>query len=162
MIQELIATKCYYPLKKGNHFIYDDSINNVPLFRNEEEKWNLNLVNHSENPINFFQNDGCLMVQNELKKCDWTCFKDNEFYFIEAKDVKANSRRAERNDAIEKFKITITYYVDLYPTIKKMKLFVIMNFRSSKITNAANKAKEAYFDQEYNAKYKETNFLKFT
>lgn len=161
MIQELIKTNCHFQLNEGNHYIYDDNINSKPLFVTEFEKWNLNIINNSNKDVNFFQNDGCLMKQNKLKKCDWLCFFDNTFYFIEAKDVKLKKRNEERKDAIEKFDATIPYYFNLYPILKSMKLIVIMNFRSPKITNASNKLKEAYFKEKYNASYKETNFIEF-
>ena len=122
---------------------------------------NLNLINNTINIVNFFQNDGCLMNQNELKKCDWICFFNNEFYFIEAKDVKMRSRSNQRNDAVLKFDATITYFLNLYPSIKAMKLIVVMNFRSSRITSATNKSKASYFQEEYNAEYRETNILEF-
>ena len=161
MIEKLFETSCFFPLKKGIYFIYDDDKNNNPLFVNENEKWNLNLINNSQSKVNFFQNDGCLMTNNQLKRCDWICYKENEFYFIEAKDVKPKSRRSERNDAVEKFNLTIPYFTNLYPVINKMKLIVVMNFRSSKITNAANKSKEVYFQEVHNAEYRETNILEF-
>ena len=55
------------------------------------------------------------MTQNELKKCDWLCYFKNEFYFIEAKDVKMKKRNEERKDAVEKFDATIPYFQKLYP-----------------------------------------------
>ena len=161
MIQELIETKCHFSLKKGNYYIYDDNIKNKPLFLNENEKWNLLIINNSEKQVHFFQNDGCLMKQNDLKKCDWICAFENNFYFIEAKDVKLKKRNSERKDAVEKFMCTIPYYLNLYPIIKKMQIHVIINFRSPKITSASNKARQTYFDENYNAKYKETNRLEF-
>ena len=161
MIEELINTNCFYPLNQGQYFIYDDDLNNVPSFVTEEEKWNLNIVNNTAISVNFFQNDGCLMTQNELKKCDWICFKEDKFYFIEAKDVKMRSRKSQRNDAVEKFDATIPYFLNLYPEIRDMRMFVIMNFRSPKITNASNKSKATYFEEEYNAEYRETNILEF-
>ena len=85
----------------------------------------------------------------------------NEFFFIEAKDVKLKKRNAERKDAIEKFKATIPHFLNLYPIIKKMQIYVIVNFRSPKITSASDKARLAYFSENYNAKYKETNILEF-
>lgn len=161
MIEELTESNCYYPLNQGIYFIYDDELNNVPNFLSENDRWNLKIVNDSENVINFLQNDGCLMIQNEMKKCDWICFDQNDFYFIEAKDVKPKSRSSQRNDAIKKFDATIPYFLNLYPNLVNMRLFVIMNFRSSNLTNAANKAKAAYFEDKYNAKYIETNILEF-
>lgn len=161
MIQELTETKCFYPLNKGVYYIYDDNIENKPLFLNKDERWNLSIVNNSEKIINFFQNDGCLMSQNELKKCDWLCFFENKFYFIEAKDVKIKKRNEERKDAIEKFEATIPYFSNLYPNIETMEIFVIMNFSSPKITNASHKLNETYFREKFNAKYKETNILEF-
>ena len=91
-MEELLQSTSYYPLKKGDYYIYDDNIANKPLFLKEDEKWNLKIENKSENNVNFFQNDGCLMTQNELKKCDWLCYFKNDFYFIEAKDVKMKKR----------------------------------------------------------------------
>ena len=161
MIEELKNTNCFYPLASGTYFIYDNDVKNEPSFVLEGEKWNLKIVNNTVEIINFFQNDGCLMKQNELKKCDWLCFNNSEFYFIEAKDVKKKNRKIQRNDAVDKFDVTIPYFLNLYPSIKTMKLIVIMNFRNSKITNAANKAKAGYFDEEYNAEYRETNILEF-
>jgi hypothetical protein len=161
MIQELIETECHFPLDKGNYYIYDDNINNKPLFVNETEKWNLNIINCSNKQVNFFQNDGCLMKQNELKKCDWFCIFENNLYFIEAKDVKMKKRNIERKDAVEKFEANIPYFLNLYPNIKTMKIFVIVNFRSPKITSASDKARSTFFDEKYNAKYKETNRLEF-
>jgi hypothetical protein len=161
MINELLASNCYYSLNQGKYFIYDDDLNNVPSFVSEGEKWNLNLNNNSNEIVNFFQNDGCLMTQNELKKCDWICFINNNFYFIEAKDVKMRSRSNQRNDAVLKFDDTIPYFINLYPVIKTMQLIVIMNFRSPKITSATNKSKALYFQEKYNAEYRETNILEF-
>lgn len=161
MIEELKNTTCFYSLENGVYFIYDNDELNKPSFVAEEERWNLRIVNDSNEAINFFQNDGCLMSQNELKKCDWLCCKNNDFYFIEAKDVKKKNRKLQRNDAVDKFDVTIPYFLNLYPSIKTMKLIVVMNFRSSKITNAANKSKAAYFDEKYNAEYRETNILEF-
>lgn len=161
MIQELLKSNCCYPLNQGQYFIYDDDLNNVPSFVSEEDKWNLNLNNNTATIVNFFQNDGCLMTQNELKKCDWICFVDNEFYFIEAKDVKMRSRSSQRNDAVLKFDVTIPHFIALYPSVKTMKITVVMNFRSSKITSATNKSKALYFNEKYNAEYRETNILEF-
>ncbi len=161
MIKKLLESNCYHPLNAGQYFIYDDDLNNVPSFVSKEEKWNLNLINNTIEIVNFFQNDGCLMIQNDLKKCDWVCFFANEFYFIEAKDVKMRSRSSQRNDAVLKFDDTIPYFIDLYPIIKTMKLIVIMNFRSSKITSANNKSKALHFDEKYKAEYRETNRLEF-
>nr|WP_315198061.1 hypothetical protein [uncultured Flavobacterium sp.] len=161
MIEKLKNTNCFYPLKNGAYFIYDNDVKNEPDFVLEEERWNLKIVNGTNDVVNFFQNDGCLMKHNDLKKCDWLCHRDKEFYFIEAKDVKKKNRKIQRNDAVEKFDATIPYFLNLYPSIKTMKLIVIMNFRNSKITNAANKAKATYFDEEYNAEYRETNILDF-
>lgn len=161
MIEELFNTNCFFPLVNGKYFIYDDDKNNKPLFLKEEDRWNLNIINYSHDKVNFFQNDGCLITQNELKKCDWICFKDDEFYFIEAKDVKLKNRRKEKKDAVEKFDVTIPYFINLYPILNNMKLIVIMNFRSSKITSAANKSKESYFQEVHNAEYRETNILEF-
>lgn len=161
MINELIETECHYPLNNGNYYIYDDNVNNKLLFQNENEKWNLNIINNSEKQVNFFQNDGCLMKQNELKKCDWLCVFENNFYFIEAKDVKMKKKNAERKDAFEKFEATIPYFINLYPNIKTMKIFVIVNFRSPKITSASDKARSSFYNENYNAKYEETNRLEF-
>ncbi len=161
MIKKLLTSKCYYSLNQGKYFIYDDDLNNVPSFVLEGEKWNLNLNNNSNEIVNFFQNDGCLMTQNELKKCDWICFFNNNFYFIEAKDVKMRSRSSQRNDAVLKFDDTIPYFINLYPVIKTMQLIVVMNFRSPKITSASNKSKALYFQENYNAEYRETNILEF-
>jgi hypothetical protein len=161
MIQELLKSNCYHALNQGQYFIYDNDVTNKPNFVSEDGKWNLNIVNETTEVVNFFQNDGCLMKQNELKKCDWICFVNNEFYFIEAKDVKMRSRSSQRNDAVLKFDDTIPYFIDLYPSIKTMKLIVVMNFRSSKITSATNKSKALYFDEKYNAEYRETNILEF-
>ena len=161
MIKEL-SEDCHYLLKKGEYFIYDDDKNNKPLFLNEDDIWNLKINNDSEINVNFFQNDNCLMTDNKLKKCDWICVFNNELYFIEAKDINKPSRRKiERRDAVEKFNTTISYFSKTYPNLKEMSLFVIMNFRSSKITRAANKARESYFDETFNAKYIETNHLDF-
>lgn len=161
MISELTKTNCYYPLQAGIYFIVDDNLKNKPLFVDESEIWTLKLVNESQDIVNFFQNDGCLMKENHLKKCDWICIKNDEIFFIEAKNVKMKKRNPERIDAVEKFDATLLYFIDLYPMIKTMKVIVIVNFRSPRITNASNKSKEAYFNEKYNAKYKETNFLKF-
>ena len=58
MINELVETECHYPLYKGKYYIYDDNINNKPLFENENEKWNLTIINNSQKQVDFFQNDG--------------------------------------------------------------------------------------------------------
>ncbi len=161
MIEEL-NENCHYPLTKGEYFIYDDNKNNKPLFLTEDAIWNLKILNASETNVHFFQNDNCLMTNNQLKKCDWICVFQNEFYFIEAKDVaNAARRKKQRRDAVEKFEATISYFFESYPDIKKMSLFIIMNFRNPKITRAANKARESYFDEIFNAKYIETNILNF-
>lgn len=162
MIQKLINTKCYYPLEKGNFFINDNADKNEPIFTSENEVWSLQILNQSENTLHFVQNDNCIMTQNDLKKCDWVCFTSTTFYFIEAKNVKSGRRKNQRNDAVEKFMITIPYYLNSYNELKNMNLVVVMNFRNvSKITNASNKAKASYFKETFNAKYLETNFLEF-
>jgi hypothetical protein len=161
MIEELINTNCFYALNQGQYYIYDDDLNNVPSFVSKDERWNLNLINNTVKTVNFFQNDGCLMNQNELKKCDWICFRQDEFYFIEAKDVKMRSRSNQRNDAVLKFDTTIAYFLHQYPSIKSMRLIMVMNFRSSRITSATNKSKATYFQEEYNAEYRETNIIEF-
>ncbi len=161
MIKKLDTT-CHYPLTKGEYFIYDDNENNKPLFLDEDAIWNLKIVNNSDINIDFFQNDNCLMTDNNLKKCDWIIIFENEFYFVEAKNVKPSRRKQERKDAVEKFKATIPYFLNIYPEVKKMNLFVIMNFKSLRtITNAANKARKSYFNETFDAEYIETNILKF-
>ena len=102
------------------------------------------------------------MTQNDLKKCDWVSVFGDNFYFIEAKDVNnASRRKRQRNEAIEKFDVTIPYYIKAYPIMIDMNFFVIMNFRNSRITRASNKAKEFYFKEKFNADYIETNCLEF-
>lgn len=163
MIEKLINSHCYYPLTKGEYFIYDDAKNDKPSFVSKDQIWNLNIVNNLGAIVHFIQNDGCIMTQNELKKCDWVCFTNDTIIFIEAKNVKRKGRRKkQRNDAVEKFKVSISYYFKSYPEIKTMKLIVIMNFKSySGITQASNKAKAFYFKNAFNAEYIETNFLEF-
>jgi hypothetical protein len=163
MIVDLLNTECHYPLIKGEYFIYDNDAINNPDFVLEEKKWNLKITNSSDTNVDFFQNDGCLMTQNELKKCDWITIFKNIMYFVEAKDVnKASRRKKQRIDAIEKFEQTISYYTETYPDIINMNFFVVMNFRSKiKLTRASNKAKESYFKEEFNADYIETNYLEF-
>ena len=162
MIVDLLNKKCHYPLEKGEYYIYDDEANHTPKFVNDDEEWNIKIVNNSNFDIDFFQNDGCLMTQNELKKCDWISIFRNKFYFIEAKDVKAGQRKKQRKDAIEKFNATIPYYLETYPALIDLSLYVIMNFRDMvKLTRAANKAKAFYFKEEFNAEYIETNHLDF-
>ncbi len=161
MIKKL-DTKCHYPLKKGNYYVYDDDINNKPLFCNEDENWNLKIINKSNINVDFFQNDNCLMTDNNLKKCDWILIFKDEFHFIEAKDVKTKQRSKARKNADKKFEITIPYFTKLHPEIIKMKKHVVLNFKSnSNITRAADKAKQSYYSETYNAKYKETNKLNF-
>ena len=75
--------------------------------------------------------------------------------------VKMKKRNSERKDATEKFEATIPYYLSIYPIIRTMKIFVIVNFRSPKITSASDKTRSAFFDEKYSASYKETNLLEF-
>ncbi len=52
-------------------------------------------------------------------------------------------------------------FLNLYPNIETMKIFVIVNFRSPKITSASDKARSSFYNENYNAKYQETNRLEF-
>lgn len=120
MIERLIQTRCHYPLTKGEFFfINDDNLNNVPLFVQEADSWNLHVINKLDQIIHFVQNDGCIMFGDKSKKCDWICFFEKTFYFIEAKNVSRKQRGRQRNNAIEQFKVTIPYYLII---ILKLKL----------------------------------------
>lgn len=162
MIIDQLDKKCHYPLKNGEHYIYDNNESNQPDFVNEDKKWSLKIVNNTNDNVDFFQNDSCLMIQKELKKCDWISIFKNTFYFIEAKDVKSGRRKKQRNEAKKQLEQTILYYLENYPSIGDMNLIVIINFRNQgKITRADNKAKALFFKEEYNADYIETNYLDF-
>ena len=162
MIANLYKTACYYPLKKGKHYIYDDDKNDKPIFLKKKEDWNLKISNKSTENVDFFQNDNCIMTDNAMKKCDWICIYANNFYFIEAKDVKIKQRSKACKNAKEKFNDTIPYFLKYYPDLKEKTIFVILNFKSvSKLTRAVDKAKKMYYNTQFNANYKETNKLKF-
>lgn len=162
MIQDRLEQKCCYPLKKGRYFIYDDNLKSEPRFVKEDEKWNLSLINKLELSIHFYQNDGCLMTQNNLKKCDWLCIDRMDIYFIEAKDVKLRNRYSARKDAKEKFEKTIQYYVGLYPDLNEMNLNVIMNFKSnSGLISTSIQSRKKYFKDKFDADYLETQILEF-
>ncbi len=159
---EKLDTKCHYPLKKGDYYIYDDDINNKPLFCKVDEKWNLNIINKSNINVDFFQNDECLMTNKNLKKCDWIIIFKDEFYFIEAKDVKIKQRSKAKKNAEKKFEVTIPYFLNLYPEIEEMKIKVILNLRStSNLTSSADKNRRNRYNVNYNTKYIETNSLTF-
>lgn len=159
MLKELFDTNCYYPLDNGEHFIYDDNINNIPVFLKEEEKWNLKIVNNSNNKVDFFQNDNCIMKDNAIKKCDWICFDHNKFYFIEAKDVRPSSRKKERKGAKDKFIDTLEFYKK-YSFPIEMKKYAILNFRNNRIVNTANKTNKAIY-KDLGLDYLETNMIEF-
>lgn len=159
MLKESLDTNCYYPLVKGKHFVYDDNVNNVPLFVKEDEKWNLQIVNNSTNQVDFFQNDACIMKDNAVKKCDWICFDQNNFYFIEAKDVKSSSRKKERKNSKDKFIDTLEFYKK-YTFPIEMKKYAILNFRRSRIVSAANETNKAFY-KDLGLDYIETNIIEF-
>ncbi|MGB0880807.1 MAG: hypothetical protein ACPGTO_09595 [Polaribacter sp.] len=165
MIVSLLDEKCSYPLKQGEYYVYDNHTAKKPIFAKKEEKWNLEIVNNSSKIVNFFQNDGCLMTQNHLKKCDWVLAFKNSFYFIEAKDVgNLTRKKEERESAKDKFDDTIPFYLDKYPFLSTMKLFAIMNFRNkknSRVVMTGDQDRREYFKQKHKVKYSETNYLEF-
>jgi len=159
MLKDLLNINCYFPLGKGVHFIYDDNINNFPLFVEEAQKWNLKIENNSTNQVDFFQNDACIMRDNKFKKCDWICFNQNNFYFIEAKDVKPSSRKKERKVSKEKFIDTLEFYKKYsFPT--NMKKFAVLNFRNIRLVNSSNNTNKAFY-KDLGLEYLETNFIEF-
>ncbi|MGB0981389.1 MAG: hypothetical protein ACPGUH_04735 [Winogradskyella sp.] len=165
MIVSQLDKNCLYPLKEGNHYIYDNHLEHKPRIVKKDDKWNLEIVNNSEELVNFFQNDACLMTLNDLKKCDWLLIFKNSFYFIEAKDVGNVSRKKEeRQSAIAKFDDTIPFYLAKYPFLSSMKLFAIMNFRSkknSRVVMTGDQDRREYFKEKHKVKYSETNYLEF-
>ena len=165
MIVDLLNKKCHHPLKNGSHYIYDNHTENKPVFAEKKEKWNLEIFNNSSDVVNFFQNDGCLMTQKELKKCDWVLAFKNSFYFIEAKDVgKVARKKVERESAKDKFNDTIPFYLEKYPCLLSMKLFVIMNFRNkrnNRVVMTGDQDRREYFKEKHKVKYSETNYLEF-
>ena len=162
MIDFTLDKECLSPLAKGEYYIYDNNKNNIPSFVMSSEKWSLKIINDSFEEILFYQNDNCLMKQNELKKCDWLAIHQNAFYFIEVKDAKTNQRRKQRIDARKKFDSTVPHYLEKHQSLNKMELRIVLNFRvEHKLTRASHKYYRAYYKESYNAKYLENQLYKF-
>ncbi len=152
--------ECKSQFYKGKYFINDDKITKKGVFVNENEIWTL-FVNASKN-FTFIQNEGCVMTNNNHKKCDWICFDDINFYFIEAKDVKPSQRKKERRETKLKFKDTVDFYHNELNFNTNLEKHAILNFRNSRvITGAASKENKTFYFLNLGLIYDETNILKF-
>ena len=147
-------------LSKDTYFIIDNKKEERTDFVNKENNWELKIEISTEEENIFFDNERHIMNHEISKKCDWLLFNSSEIYFIEAKDVKLNNRRKERNNAKLKFKDTTDFYKKNFIISENMNLNAVLNFRSNnEITGAASKENKAYYKEILGLNYEEKNVL---
>ncbi|MEL1245144.1 hypothetical protein AAEO56_12780 [Flavobacterium sp. DGU11] len=154
---------CLFPLNQGSYYINDDRETKKAVFVKEDERWTL-LIDNQKATIHFMQNEGCIMLDNAIKKCDWICFDDERFYFIEAKDVRPGQRKSERKGAKEKFEGTLKFYKEElgFSLDNFTEVYAILNFRNTnRITSAASKENKAHYKETFGVTYEETNSIEF-
>ncbi|MDI9308882.1 MAG: hypothetical protein QM535_01605 [Limnohabitans sp.] len=141
----------------NDYFIYDNKTEEKTDFVDGNSKWNLKI--EVKKYSLFIDNERFIMnqAQSGVKKCDWICFNDSDFYFIESKDVKTKLRNAARTDFDEKIVDTLDFYKKY--NLAHLNLWGVLNFRSpNKVTSAASKDRKFKYKLK-GIKYEELNCL---
>ena len=139
------------------HFFIQDAENQKPAFI-VEKNGEFEVINNTNNPINFLQIDSCVSNSNDSTRCDCAIYNDSTFCFIELKNSKRTNWKAHRTSAEKQLKVTILKFND-ESIIQNKSLEAYMcctcrvdgNF--TKILKASNNFEtQTYFIDELNTK----------
>lgn len=144
--------------QENSYFVFDNkSEERTDFVTKENEEWTLHL--DVKRTSGFIDNERFIMNDAGvgIKKCDWICFNQVNFYFIEAKNVKTKKRSEAKKDFDKKMQDTLSFYQQF--NLEELKKHAILNFNSpNKITGAATKDRK-YKYKEIGINYEELNYL---
>ncbi len=151
-----MITDCIESVDK-KHFYIQDGVNQKPAFI-VEENGEFEVINNTDNSIEFLQIDACLFNSNDTTRCDCAVYDNNTFCFIELKCIKPSAFSKNRKKAEEQLEATIKYFNDENITQNKtLEAYVCSNCKIKlddtfePITQRPkNREKELYFISSLN------------
>lgn len=107
---------CIKVYKESEFIVYDDTISGKCLVNvgdiNQNQRPYFKIVNPNNKEITIVSIDNCILFSNDGKKCDFACFDESEFYFVELKLAFGgqSSRRSCKKHALLQLKETINAF----------------------------------------------------
>ena len=92
------------------HFFILDGENQEPSYIDEIDG-EFEVINNTNNPINFLQIDSCILNSSDDTRCDCAIYNDDTFCFIELKCIKPKNFQKKRKQAEEQLKVTIENFI---------------------------------------------------
>ncbi len=148
------SSEHFYELLNDNlFFIYDDDSDEkfTPCrIVSEEDEYQICVVNENEFEVTFIKIDQCLIINNDHRKCDCALISNNQFFFIEIKNVKLKQRKLARKEAIQQLKSTIEIFKQNLD-LSQFELYAIIGFKTNKpyIVQSSKNTQRVMFKSDY-------------
>lgn len=149
----------YESTSESEIFIYDADTLGKELpssIVNSDSNYQIKLVNEEEKEIIFIKIDQCLIIDNKIRRCDCAIINQNNFIFIEIKDVKTKQRKIARKEAIAQLTSTIELFLDKID-FTNLQLFAVIGFKTLRpyVVQPSKNTQRAIFKSKYNIELQE-------